>query len=360
MASPDASTATAGVTGDELRAAIGHFTTGVTVVTSVAPDGEPVGTTVSAVSSLSLDPPLLLVCLDRRSNTLAAVQSHGAFAVNVLAHDHHELSNGFARSGNAAAWEGVEHRPGHTGSPHIQGVSATLECVLEHQLAGGDHEIVVGRVVGLAHDEDREPLVYHRGKYRAITEHNPDGIDRDDRALAADEYDLDRAQRADRRQSREAELRAVEAELPTAAGEFRVLAHERASELLTAALVLGDPSAAEAPLVYAHHACLLGDVFGSLACDCADRLAAAQEEILAAGTGVILYTKPAARAEIACPAGSPIDGPVAAGLLRRIGVEQITLLDPRTASAGALREAGVDLVDAPSTGRFARLSAATC
>ena len=112
----------------------------------MGPDGEPVGTTANAVCSLSLDPPLILVCFDRSSLTLAAVRSHGAFAINVLAAPQQHLSANFARRGVAAVWEGVRHRPGRTGSPRLADVLATLECTVEYQVPGGDHEILVGRV----------------------------------------------------------------------------------------------------------------------------------------------------------------------------------------------------------------------
>jgi 3-hydroxy-9,10-secoandrosta-1,3,5(10)-triene-9,17-dione monooxygenase reductase component len=150
----------------EFRQAMGHFATGVTVVTSIGDDGEPVGTTASAVTSLSLDPPLVLVCFDRTSLTLRAVRSHGAFVVNVLAAPQQQLSANFARRGLAAAWDGVRHRPGPTGSPRLHGVLAALECTVENRLPGGDHEIVVGRVrdVEIA-DDSAAPLLYWRGSY---------------------------------------------------------------------------------------------------------------------------------------------------------------------------------------------------
>ncbi len=160
----------AGIGAAEFRHAVGHLATGVTIVTSVGPDGEPVGTTASAVCSLSLDPPLLLVCFDRSSLTLAAIRSRGAFAVNVLAAPQQHLSANFARRGVAAAWDGVRHRPGPTGSPRLADVLATLECTVEDQLPGGDHEIIVGRV---RHTEtagtDAEPLLYWRGGYLRAT-----------------------------------------------------------------------------------------------------------------------------------------------------------------------------------------------
>jgi flavin reductase (DIM6/NTAB) family NADH-FMN oxidoreductase RutF len=157
------------VTPAELRHAMGHFATGVTVITSICADGRPVGTTANAVSSLSLDPPLLLVCFDRSSQTLAAIGTHGAFAVNVLAAPQEELSANFARRGLAADWDGVPHRPGLTGSPRLHGVLATLECTVEHRLPGGDHEIVVGRVRDAqTTDGEAAPLLFWRGRYTSL------------------------------------------------------------------------------------------------------------------------------------------------------------------------------------------------
>jgi flavin reductase (DIM6/NTAB) family NADH-FMN oxidoreductase RutF len=159
------------VSAAQFRHAIGHFATGVTVITSVSADGEPVGTTANAVSSLSLDPPLVLVCFDLDSQTLRAVRDHGAFVVNVLAEPQRHLSVNFARRGNAAAWHGVRHRPGPTGSPRLEGVLAALECTVEHRLPGGDHEIVVGRVHDVETAGDgTAPLLYWRGSYASLGE----------------------------------------------------------------------------------------------------------------------------------------------------------------------------------------------
>ena len=153
----------------DFRHAMGQFATGVTIVTSVGPNGEPVGTTANAVTSLSLDPPLVLVCFDRASVTLEAISAHGAFAVNVLAARQQHLSANFARRGLAAAWDGVRHRRGRTGSPRLDGVLASLECTVEHRIAGGDHEIVVGRVQDVeTGPADRDPLLFWRGRYAAL------------------------------------------------------------------------------------------------------------------------------------------------------------------------------------------------
>jgi 3-hydroxy-9,10-secoandrosta-1,3,5(10)-triene-9,17-dione monooxygenase reductase component len=158
-----------GVSAADFRHAIGHFATGVTVVTSIGPDGEPVGTTANAVSSLSLDPPLVLVCFDRASTTLEAICGHGAFVVNVLAAPQQNLSANFARRGLAAAWDGVRHRRGPTGSPRLDGVLAALECTVEHRIAGGDHEIIVGRVRDVeTSGTDTAPLLFWRGAYASL------------------------------------------------------------------------------------------------------------------------------------------------------------------------------------------------
>jgi flavin reductase (DIM6/NTAB) family NADH-FMN oxidoreductase RutF len=157
------------ISSNEFRHAVGHFATGVTVVTSIDADGEPVGTTANAVSSLSLDPPLILVCFDRSSLTLDAIRQHGAFVVNVLAAPQQELSSNFARRGLAAAWDDVEHRPGPTGSPRLEGTLAALECTVEHSLPGGDHEIIVGRVrYAETSGDGGAPLLFWRGSYLSL------------------------------------------------------------------------------------------------------------------------------------------------------------------------------------------------
>jgi 3-hydroxy-9,10-secoandrosta-1,3,5(10)-triene-9,17-dione monooxygenase reductase component len=154
---------------DLVRQALGHFATGVTVITTRGSDGVPVGTTASAVSSLSLVPPLLLVCLDRTSETLAAIQQQRAFAINVLAESQGTLSANFARRGTAASWDDVGHRPGPTGTPHLHGTIAVLDCRLERFLDGGDHQIVIGRLVALTRsDQDLRPLLHYQGNYASL------------------------------------------------------------------------------------------------------------------------------------------------------------------------------------------------
>src|SRR6202007_753465 len=153
----------------EFREAMGHFATGVTVITSVDADGRPVGTTANAVTSLSLTPPLVLACFDLGSLTLEAIRGHGAFVVNVLAAPQQHLSANFARRGLAAAWDGVQHRRGPTGSPRIEDVLAVRECPVKPALPGGDHEIIVGRVRHVqTSPAPTSPLLFYRGRYALL------------------------------------------------------------------------------------------------------------------------------------------------------------------------------------------------
>lgn len=147
----------------DLRSAMSRFATGVTVVTTCDAEGDPVGTTATAVTSLSLAPPLVLVCLARTSNTLAALQGRGAFAVNVLAEQHAALALAFARPGAADGWGPHAPAAGPTGSPFVPDAMAVLDCELHDVLHGGDHAIVVGRVVATETAEDeRAPLLSFR------------------------------------------------------------------------------------------------------------------------------------------------------------------------------------------------------
>jgi flavin reductase (DIM6/NTAB) family NADH-FMN oxidoreductase RutF len=152
-----------------LRHVMGHFATGVAVVTAVDDHGQPVGTTVNAVTSVSLEPPLVLVCLGLGSSTLRAVRERAAFAINVLGAQHGHLASGFARRGALKPWHTARHRPGPTGTPRLEGVLAGLECNVEHRLPLGDHELVVGRVVAAeVGDETGGPLVFYRGAYSSL------------------------------------------------------------------------------------------------------------------------------------------------------------------------------------------------
>jgi flavin reductase (DIM6/NTAB) family NADH-FMN oxidoreductase RutF len=148
------------------RAAIGHFATGVTVVTAPGRDG-PTGLTANAVCSLSLDPLLMLVCLDRGSLTLTAVERSRRLAVNVLAQDQQALATAFSlKAAEGAKFEGVGHHVVE-GLPILDGVVAWLAGDVRDLLPGGDHVIGVTEVTGFD-APGGEPLVFHRGGYRSL------------------------------------------------------------------------------------------------------------------------------------------------------------------------------------------------
>jgi flavin reductase (DIM6/NTAB) family NADH-FMN oxidoreductase RutF len=122
--------------------------------------------TMSAVTSLSLDPPQFLLCMDRRAKTLTAIEHTRAFCIHILSEDQRDLSTQFARpSDNRFA--GVPHHFGETGAPILQGVIAHLECRLAHLYEGGDHIIVIGDAVA-GTVPGGPPLAYYHGSYRKI------------------------------------------------------------------------------------------------------------------------------------------------------------------------------------------------
>ena len=146
-----------------LREVLGHFASGVVVVTAAGPAG-PLGFTCQSFASLSLDPPLISFAAARTSRTWPAIRSIGSFCVNVLAADHQRYSAQFARSG-ADKFAGVRWQPGPGGSPRLDGVVAWIDCTVHDEHDGGDHTIVVGRVRALGADPARAPLLFHRGRY---------------------------------------------------------------------------------------------------------------------------------------------------------------------------------------------------
>ena len=143
---------------------MGSFASGVTVVTTVGADGVPRGFTASAVTSLSLEPRMLLVCVDERSSSLRMIQEAGLFAVNILSNEQQDVAQQFARPGDDR-FKGLRWRPGvETGAPVIGESLAYAECRLTDTCKGGDHVILIGEIVaGDAHEA--EPLLYFRGRY---------------------------------------------------------------------------------------------------------------------------------------------------------------------------------------------------
>jgi 3,4-dihydroxy-2-butanone 4-phosphate synthase len=167
-AAPAAAAETAEV-GRLMRDVMGHFATGVSVVTARGEDGEPVGTTANAISSVSLDPPLLLACLARNSETLAAIRETGRLAINILADEQRHHSDRFAKKGDAVRADEVEFTDHELGVPTIPDALATIACEVESIYPAGDHEIVVAVAHHLEHREQgAKPLLFYRGAYSEI------------------------------------------------------------------------------------------------------------------------------------------------------------------------------------------------
>ena len=150
------------------RSALGCFATGITIVTAVAPTGEPLGVTANSFNSVSLDPPLVLFSLHRAAYSLGAFTEGGHFAVNILREEQRDLSIRFAQAG-ADKWSGLDYETWSTGAPIITGCLASFECRTRALYDGGDHVIFLGQVLQLRAMDGGRPLLYFRGRYRAIS-----------------------------------------------------------------------------------------------------------------------------------------------------------------------------------------------
>lgn len=148
------------------RRTISHFATGVTVITT-RHDGRPYGMTASAVTSLSLTPPMLVVCINNRAPTHDAVSGADSFAVNVLARDQQHLAHQFARPA-ADKFAGVAVEDGELDLPLLAGSLAAFECSVSERMTGGTHTIFSARVVAARASAEREPLLYYRGRFGRI------------------------------------------------------------------------------------------------------------------------------------------------------------------------------------------------
>jgi flavin reductase (DIM6/NTAB) family NADH-FMN oxidoreductase RutF len=152
---------------DEFRTALGHFASGVTVVTTAGQDGNVHGITVSAFSSLSLDPPLVLICIEKRASIYDHLREGGFFAVNILAEDQELISRRFATR-DTDRFDGIGYTTGATGCPILTGTLAFLECRVVNAYPGGDHTIFIGEVEAMGATEGK-PLAYFRGGYSKLS-----------------------------------------------------------------------------------------------------------------------------------------------------------------------------------------------
>jgi flavin reductase (DIM6/NTAB) family NADH-FMN oxidoreductase RutF len=150
-----------GISPEEYRRVMGHFLTGVTVVTAID-DGQLKGFTANAFSALSIDPPLLLVCPSYRSSTYRSLQSAGRFSVHLLAQGQEDLARTFASKEKDKA-DRYRWRISERGCPILDDTMGTIECRWFREYEGGDHAIVLGAVEAMSLRSDLKPLVYFRG-----------------------------------------------------------------------------------------------------------------------------------------------------------------------------------------------------
>ncbi len=150
------------VEASEMRRVLGHFASGVTIVTG-DDDGTPVGFACQSFTSVSLDPPLVLFCPAHTSTSWPRIAAAGAFSVNVLAEDQLDLCRAFATSGGDK-FAGLDWEPTAWG-PALHGVLATVHCTVEQVHVAGDHDVVIGRVQRLVTHRESGPLLFFKGQF---------------------------------------------------------------------------------------------------------------------------------------------------------------------------------------------------
>lgn len=153
---------------DLFRRVLSHFAAGVTVVTTVDAEQRPHGLTATAFTSVSLEPPLVLVCVDKQADTYPEFEPAGIFAVNFLSLEQRDLSQRFAKHGGDK-FNGLAWRPGPLGAPLLDGTIGHVECRIRHWYDGGDHSIMVGEIES-ADALDGEPLLHFRQDYRRVSD----------------------------------------------------------------------------------------------------------------------------------------------------------------------------------------------
>jgi flavin reductase (DIM6/NTAB) family NADH-FMN oxidoreductase RutF len=156
-----------GVEPPQFRQLLGRFATGVTVLTTRTPDGEPIGMTASSIASVSLDPPLVLVSVEKAHDMHAALEQGSHFVLNILSAEQEAVSRRFAGA-DKDRFRGVSYQENERGIPLIEGVVAHIECEKRTAVPGGDHTIFIGLVVGGA-ATDKRPLLYYRGGYAELS-----------------------------------------------------------------------------------------------------------------------------------------------------------------------------------------------
>ena len=149
-----------------------YFPSAVTVVTSILPSGEQFGLTVSAFSSLSLNPPLVLICIRNESTAVGLFRQSMKYCVNILAENQRTIAETFSLTGEGGRFNGLDYRPGKTGSAIIKGTIGYIECIIVGVIEEGDHHIFIGEAVDVQ-AEKKEPLLYIDRHYVKLEKEEP-------------------------------------------------------------------------------------------------------------------------------------------------------------------------------------------
>lgn len=159
--------ATAAVGGDAFRQALGRLAAGVSVITTIDSAGQKIGLTATAVTSVSMAPPLILICLGAWTRAMAPLSNGAPFIVHLLADEQRALAEHFATP-QANKFAGVAHTSGQGGCPRLADALAWIECVPQQLIPAGDHTVVIGQVVALESYSERAPLVYFRRQFHTL------------------------------------------------------------------------------------------------------------------------------------------------------------------------------------------------
>ena len=169
---------------EEMRHALGHFATGVTVVTGTTLDGDPVGFACQSFASVSLDPPLVLFCADHRGRSWPRMRDAGLFTVNVLHHEQHDIVERFG-SPSGGRFDGLDWYPSADGGPSLAEALMRIHCSVDQVHVAGDHDVVIGRVLSVDDTGAGRPMLFYRGTF-TVTEKIAEAAGPD--AEAADDY----------------------------------------------------------------------------------------------------------------------------------------------------------------------------
>lgn len=152
---------------NDFRRCMGHFATGITVVTTNLAENKPCGMTINSFASLSLEPPLILFSLDKNAHNHDNFTSCNKLVVNILNEDQKDISVAFAHP-SSVNWNKILYVEAKNGCPVIKGCLAYVECIIENIYQGGDHSIIIGRVTDMQISPQEQPLIYFKGKYRKV------------------------------------------------------------------------------------------------------------------------------------------------------------------------------------------------